>query len=97
MKIKKNILLDNKLKTICQVDLYLTFCLILVLFLIKVEMPWVLKQIGLTSFYYIFVNLSKNDLYLILFAFVIAINVCLLVYMLIKIVLNVVQTLRIKK
>ncbi len=92
MKIKRNSVFDSKLKTIWQIDLHFTFCVILILFLIKVEMPWILKQIGLMSFYNVFVQVSNSVFCLSLFVLVADINVCLLLYTFI----NVIRTIRVK-
>ena len=92
MKIKRNSVFDSKLKTIWQIDLYFTFCVILILVLIKEEMPWILKQIGLMSFYHVFVQVSNSVFCLSLFVLVTAINVCLLLYTF----MNVIRTIRVK-
>lgn len=55
-------------------------------------MPWILKQIGLISFYNIFIQVSNSVFCLSILVFVIAINVCLLLYTFI----NVIHTMRVK-
>ncbi len=93
LKIKNNSILDNKLKIIWQIDLYVTSFAALVFFLIKIEMPWILKQMGLINFYDIFTTLSKDIRYSSFFAFVVSMNISLLVYTFI----SVIHTRRVRK